>query len=135
MAHPSAQFVSRQLRQLTARHGDPQPDHQLLQRFVMARDEAAFATLVERHGAMALGVCWSILHNRHDAEDIFQAAFLVLARKAGSIRRGESVGSWLYAVAYRLAHKARVRAGKRYVREQQAPVPARTPMDDVTWGE
>jgi RNA polymerase sigma factor (sigma-70 family) len=135
MANTSVPHVYRHLRQLTARQDDAQPDHQLLQRFVMTHDEAAFAALVERHGAMVLGVCRSILHNRHDAEDIFQAAFLVLARKAGSIRRGESVGSWLYAVAYRLAHKARVRADKRRVCEQQAPVLAQAPMDDVTWGE
>src|SRR5205814_1130295 len=94
------------------------------------------AALVERHAAMVLGVCQSVLHNRHDAEDIFQAAFLVLARKAGSIRQGESVGSWLYAVAYRLARKARVRAGKRREYERQAPPPSgAAPTDDVTWGE
>ncbi len=136
MAHPSIPLVYRQLRQLTGWHGDPQPDHQLLQRFIMTREEAAFAALVERHGPMVLGVCRSILGNHHDAEDIFQAAFLVLARKAGSIRRSESVGSWLYAVAYRLAQKARVRAGKRRVYEQQASKsPGQTTMDDVTWGE
>ena len=135
MAHSSVPLVYRHLRQLTGRHGDPVPDHQLLQRFITTREEGAFAALVERHGPMVRGVSQSILHNLHDAEEIFQAAFLVLARKAGSIRRGESVGSWLYAVAYRLAHKARIRAGKRHVREQQAPLPTRTPMDDVTWGE
>lgn len=129
-------FVSQYLRRLKARHGDPSMDHELLQRFVAFREEAAFAALVERHAPMVLRVCRSILGNHHDAEDIFQAVFLVLARKAGSIRKGESVGSWLYAVASRLAHKERVRAGKRRTCEQQALVPPeQTPMDDVTWGE
>jgi RNA polymerase sigma factor (sigma-70 family) len=84
---------------------------------------------------MVLGLCRSILHNGHDAEDIFQAAFLVLARKAASLRKSESVGSFLYAVAYRLARKARIRDGKRRQRERQAAPREATPMDDVTWGE
>jgi RNA polymerase sigma factor (sigma-70 family) len=136
MPHPSIPLVSQYLRRLRTRYRDPSPDHELLQRFVACRDEAAFAVLVERHAAMVLGLCRSILGNHHDAEDIFQAVFLVLARKAGSIRKSEAVGSWLYAVAYRLAHKARTRAGKRRVYEQQAAMPVeQTPMDNVTWGE
>ncbi len=136
MAHASIPLLSHYLRRLTARCGDPATDHELLQRFVNRREEAAFAALVERHAAMVLGLCRSILRNHHDAEDIFQAVFLVLARKAGSIRKGDSVGSWLYAVAYRLAHKARVRAHKQYLYERRAARPAeQTPMDDVTWGE
>jgi RNA polymerase sigma factor (sigma-70 family) len=135
VAQTSVQLVYRHLRQLTTRHSEV-PDHQLVQRFVACRDETAFAALVDRHAAMVLGVCRSILHNRHDAEDIFQAAFLVLARKAASIRRGASVGSWLYAVASRLAQKARVRAGKRRVHELQAPsLPGPALMDELTWGE
>src|SRR5579871_3998226 len=135
MPHASIPLVYRQLRRWTAPH-DSIPDHELLQRFVAHGDETAFAALVQRHAGMVLGLCRSILRNRHDAEDIFQAAFLVLARKAGSIRKGASIGSWLYAVAYRLAHKARVRDGKRRQSEQQATPPsAQTQMDDVTWGE
>ncbi len=136
MPHASIPLVSQYLRRLAARGGDPSPDHELLQRFVAERDEAAFAILLERHAALVLGLCRSILRNHHDAEDIFQATFLVLARKAGSIRKGQSLGSWLYAVAYRLAHKARLRAGRKRQREQQAAVvPEQTPMDAVTWGE
>ncbi len=136
MARASIPLLSHYLRRLTVRYGDAATDHELLQRFVTRREEAAFATLVERHAAMVLGLCRSILHNHHDAEDIFQAVFLVLARKAGSIRKGDSVGSWLYAVAYRLAHKARVRTGKRHVCEQKAAMsPEQKPMDEVTWGE
>lgn len=135
MAPTSAQLISRHLHQLTARHGSSLPDHELVQRFILSRDERAFATLVDRHAAMVLNLCRSILRNHHDAEDIFQAVFLVLARKAGSIRKGESVGSWLHAVAYRMAHKSRVRDGKRRQREQQTATHEETPMDDVTWGE
>jgi RNA polymerase sigma factor (sigma-70 family) len=136
MGRVSIPLLSHYLRRLTSRSRDPSSDHELLQRFVVKREEAAFAALVERHAAMVLGLCRSILRNHHDAEDVFQAAFLVLARKAGSIRKGDSVGSWLYAVAYRLAHKARLRTSTRHLREQQAASPAdQTPMDEVTWGE
>jgi RNA polymerase sigma factor (sigma-70 family) len=135
MATPSAQLVCHYLHRLTARDADALSDHQLVQRFVLARDEHAFATLVERHAALVLGLCRSILHNRHDAEDVFQATFLVLARKAGSLRKGESVGSYLYAVATRLAHKARLRDDRRRRRERRAASPEAVPADDLTWGE
>src|SRR5262249_13707415 len=82
-------------------------DGQLLERFLRQRDETAFAALVRRHGAMVLNVCRRLLHREHDAEDAFQATFLVLVRKAGSIDKHGSVGSWLYGVAYRIARKAR----------------------------
>ena len=78
-------------------------DGQLLERFVKEREEAAFEALVRSHGPMVIAVCRRLLHNAHDAEDAFQATFLVLARKARSISKRESVGSWLYGVAYRIA--------------------------------
>ena len=78
-------------------------DRDLLDCFIDRLDEAAFAALVERHGSMTLGVCRRVLRNEHDAEDAGQATFLVLARKAGSIRKKDSIGSWLHGVAFRVA--------------------------------
>src|SRR4051812_2127035 len=94
-------------------------DRQLLDRFVGARDEGAFAELVRRHGPMVLAACRRVLRHEQDAEDAFQASFLVLARKAGSVRQGDSVGGWLYRVAYRLALRARAVGCRR--REQLTP--------------
>src|SRR4051812_45580896 len=71
-------------------------DRHLLERFAANQDEGAFETLVRRHGPLVLGVCRRVLNDAHDAEDAFQATFLVLARKAASIRKQEAVGSWLY---------------------------------------
>jgi RNA polymerase sigma factor (sigma-70 family) len=99
-------------------------DGQLLERFLSCRDEAAFEALVRRHGPMVLGVCRRILSNGHDAEDAFQAAFLVLVRKAGSVQPRELVGNWLYGVAYRTALEARsVLARRRKLEKQVSAMP------------
>ena len=82
-------------------------DGQLLQCFLTSREEAAFEAIVQRHGPMVLGVCRRVLQNVHDAEDAFQATFLVFLRKAASIAPREYVGNWLYGVAYRTALKAK----------------------------
>ncbi len=95
-------------------------DGQLLERFVRHREEAAFAGLLRRHGPMVLSVCRRALANEQDREDVFQATFLLLARKAGSIRRRESVGSWLHGVAHRLAIRCRLQEDRRRVHERQA---------------
>ena len=90
-------------------------DAQLLGRFAEARDstaESAFRELINRHGSMVMGVCRQILRHPHDADDAFQATFLVLVRKARSIRVGESLAPWLYGVAYRTAHRARAIASR-----------------------
>ena len=94
-------------------------DAQLLDRFVQHRDEAAFAALVDRHGAMVLHVCRQVLGDDHDAQDASQATFLVLARRAGSIGGHESIGCWLYGVALRVAAKVRVAAVRRRTHEQR----------------
>jgi RNA polymerase sigma factor (sigma-70 family) len=102
------------IRSLVGRHppGDD-PDQILLQRFIAARDQSAFEQLLHRHGPMVLGVCRRLLRHEQDAEDAFQATFLVLARKAATVRRQASVASWLYGVAFRVAAKARSRAARR----------------------
>src|SRR5215831_9012492 len=75
-------------------------DAELLERFSSRREEAAFAALLQRHGPMVLSVSQRVLHQRQDAEDVFQATFLLLARKAGAIRKQSSVSSWLHGVAH-----------------------------------
>jgi RNA polymerase sigma factor (sigma-70 family) len=104
---------------LTGREADSRGDAELLQRFLAGGDEEAFAALVRRHGPMVLGVCRRLLGHAQDAEDAFQATFLVLARKARSIVRRERVGPWLYGVAVRTARKARGRAARYRTAESQ----------------
>lgn len=97
-------------------------DRQLIEWFTTRRDstgEAAFFAPVARHGPMVLSVCRQLLGDRHGAEDAFQAVFLVLARRAGSIRDSELLGNWLYGVALRTARKTRVRLSRRRNREKE----------------
>lgn len=107
-------------------------DAQLLESFIVRKDEEAFEALLRRHGPMVLGVCCRVLHNHHDAEDAFQATFLVLARKAASVKPKEMVGNWLHGVAYRTALKANETTTKRKIRERQVtemPDPQAEPKD------
>src|SRR5437763_9011688 len=104
-------------------------DGQLLARFVATRDECAFASLVRRHGPMVLGVCRRVLRHDQDAEDAFQATFLVLSRKAGSIARRELLSNWLYGVARRTALKARSSASRRRSQERQVTAMPESPMN------
>jgi RNA polymerase sigma factor (sigma-70 family) len=129
----------RQLHSLTAFHEIEQlTDGELVRRFLARRDEAAFEGLLRRHGAMVLRVCRRVLRDTHDAEDAFQATFLVLARKAASLRSQESVASWLHGVAYRVALKARAGAERRRSHESRAGSPSTAGPDvlaDVTLRE
>jgi RNA polymerase sigma-70 factor (ECF subfamily) len=95
-------------------------DTQLVRRFVRDRDEQAFAVLVERHAALVLSVCRRVLGTADDPEDVAQATFLVLARRAGRLRDPGRLGNWLYGVAWRLARKARIAASRRRQRERPA---------------
>src|SRR5437588_6653039 len=108
------------------------PDVRLLEQFVQRGDEAAFATLLQRYGPMVFGVCRRILRDRHDAEDAFQATFLLLVRKARSLRQPELLGNWLHGVAYRIAHKARSRALRHATAAMVSDIPAPA-SDDALW--
>src|SRR5690348_17434846 len=88
-------------------------DAELLRRLQMGRDEASFHALLRRHGPMVFDVCRAVLRREADVEDAFQTTFLVLARRAGSIRRTASLSSWLYGVAYRTALKAQAEQQRR----------------------
>jgi RNA polymerase sigma factor (sigma-70 family) len=119
MTHSPLAKVVRHIRRSVAAGRPVQTDAQLLACFAAQRDEAAFAELVERHGPMVLGVCRRTLRCRHAAEDAFQATFLILARKAGTVHWSDSIAAWLYAVAQRVALKARTAAARRGVRETE----------------
>jgi RNA polymerase sigma factor (sigma-70 family) len=103
-------------------------DGELLERFTSRQDATAFAALVHRHGPMVLGACRRVLRQAEDAEDAFQATFLALIRQARSIDRRQSLGGWLYRVAYRAAMKAKRSASRRAERERRA---CRSPANGV----
>jgi RNA polymerase sigma factor (sigma-70 family) len=129
--------VIHQLRRIALNRDEAElSDGKLLEDFVARRDEAAFGALLERHGPMVMGVCQRVVHDRHDAEDAFQATFLVLVRKAGSVARRELLANWLYGVAYRTALKARTASARRKAKEAEASLMARPePADESTWRE
>ena len=117
----------RHIRRMAGSRPDPEfIDRELLEAFAVRRDQRAFAALVGRHGAMVLGVCRNVLHHEQDAEDAFQVTFLVLVRHAATIRKRESLASWLHGVAYRTALTARRAAARRRQQEERLQTMART---------
>jgi RNA polymerase sigma factor (sigma-70 family) len=129
MATEQLHTLLRQLRRLAvSRESSGLSDVQLLERFVATRDEAAFEVLVWRHGPMVLSMCRRVLRHEQDAEDSFQATFLALARKAGSIGKRQALASWLYKVAFRIALEAKRGRQKQCTRDRIAAGP---PMDGL----
>src|SRR5947209_8619227 len=121
MSAASLGTVSRLVGTLRARENRPAVgDAELLERFLTCRDEAAFTALLHRHGPMVLAVCRRILGNEADAEDAFQGTFLLLAVRAGRIRKPASLADWLHGVARRLATRARTRARRQANEERRA---------------
>jgi RNA polymerase sigma factor (sigma-70 family) len=138
VAHQPLNGVFQRIRALAAVRADRQcGDMELLRRFVETADEAAFTVLVERHGPMVLGLCRRLLRQGHDAEDACQAAFLVLARRAGSLRKRDALASWLHGVAYRICVNLKRQQARRQRRERTATRPETSGHDDdeVTWRE
>jgi RNA polymerase sigma factor (sigma-70 family) len=101
------------LRRISTKQASGLTDGELLERFVTQRDETAFEALLVRHGPMVLNTCRRLLGHCPDAEDAFQATFLVLCRKAGGITKRQSVGSWLYKVAYRVCLRTKATAARQ----------------------
>ena len=127
MASSPGQSVIRHLRRAALGESDDRSDSQLLKAFIARRDESAFAVLLRRHGPMVLGVCRRVIGHHADAEDAFQAVFVLLARKAASLTRPDLLGNWLYGVAYRTALEARTRMLRLHSKEKQVecfPQPA-----------
>jgi RNA polymerase sigma factor (sigma-70 family) len=130
-------LILQQLRQaVLGRDGAGLTDAELMAHFVGQRDGAALEALIRRHGSMVWSVCRRVLSNEQDAEDAFQASFLVFVRKASSIRAREQVGNWLYGVAYRTALKARTTTARRRAKERRAAEMSQPQAEaDAGWSE
>jgi RNA polymerase sigma factor (sigma-70 family) len=136
MANASLSTVLCHVRALAAHGGDDRSDAELLEIFLTRKDETAFAALVRRHGPMVLNTCRRVLRLRHDAEDAFQATFLILARKAALVRKRPALASWLYGTAYRTALSIQRAVRRRRVHEARARVIAPSdPSADLAWRE
>src|SRR6188768_3715731 len=131
----SAPATNRQ--QAPSKSGDIRPlgDDQLLFRFFNDRNDAAFAAIVERHGPLVYGVCRRVLCDANDVDDAFQATFLVLVRKGGSLRDPSRLASWLYGVAQRIARKVRAKAALRTRSERQVTEMPTSTASDMTLDE
>jgi RNA polymerase sigma factor (sigma-70 family) len=128
--------ILRLLRQVVVgRRTDELADEHLLHKFSADRDEGCFHALLRRHGPMVLGVCRAVLRNESDAEDAFQATFLILARKAASVRVAASLSSWLHGVAYRTALSVRAEFARRRKHERRAVASEASAPEDLSWGD
>lgn len=133
MANQSLNLLLRYLRHLAKAPGDSQtPDQELVERFLQQRDQSAFEALVRRHGALVYKVARRLLHQEQDAEDVFQATFLTLARKASSLRKPGSVASWLHGVAHRLALQMRAAGINRSAHESRVAVRRTDQLAEIT---
>jgi RNA polymerase sigma factor (sigma-70 family) len=138
MRNPALASVLHDLRRLAANGDDArQTDRQLLERFLRQREEAAFAVLVRRHGGLVLSACRRVLSDEADIEDAFQPTFLVLLRKAKTVRWQASIGNWLFGVAHRVAVRARVNNLRQRRRETEAAShrPEESPSGAMSWRE
>ena len=133
---PMSLFLLRLTRRMAAETLGELTDRQLLERLLAAQDEAVFEALVLRHGPMVYRVCWRVLQQAEDAEDAFQATFLLLARKLPTVRKRDSLASWLHGVAYRVALDAKAKAARRRRHETLAASnPQPGPSEEITWRE
>jgi RNA polymerase sigma factor (sigma-70 family) len=131
---PTSEILQHLRRTVLPPDGAGLTDGELLEGFVTGRDDAAFAALVRRHAPMVWGVCRRVLPGHHDAEDAFQATFLVLVRKASSVVPREMVANWLYGVAHQTALNARATAARRRTRERQVtPMPEPAAREQALW--
>src|SRR6202171_1740788 len=128
-------FLRRLTRGMAAETLADHSDRQLVEKAIAGRDEATFQAIVHRHGPMVYRVCWRVLQHDQDAEDAFQATFLVLAQKLRTVRKQASLASWLHGVARGVALKAKAQDSTRRRREHQAPASQTMPPDDVGWKE
>ena len=126
-------FLRRLVCQMGAECLSDQSDGQLVERALAGQDGTAFEAIVRRHGAMVYRVCWRVLQHPQDAEDAFQAVFLVLAQKLRSFRKDGSLASWLHGVAHRVALKAKTRSALRRRHESLAPLKDSVQPEDLTW--
>jgi RNA polymerase sigma factor (sigma-70 family) len=128
-------MLRRFTRGLLAQTLDAQTDRQLVEQFLVRRDEAVFEVLLRRHGPMVYRVCWRVLQQAQDTEDAFQATFLLLAQKLRMLRKSDSLASWLHGVARRVALKARAQTAARQRRERRTARPLAMLSEDITWSE
>src|SRR2546423_9631330 len=107
-------FLRRHTRGMVEETLRDESDRQLVERLLAGRDEAAFEAIVRRHGPMVYRVCWRVLQQEQDAEDAFQATFLILAQQLRTLRRRTSLASWLHGIGHRVALKARAQGANRH---------------------